>query len=389
MLETETVLARPTTTLNHRLQRRVERLLASADVRINGPRPWDLQVHNDDFYRRVLLYGTLGLGESYMDGWWDCEQLDAFVARVLRANLKQQVRSWMDVLDRLRTTAFNLQKKSRAFQVGEYHYDIGNDLYERMLDGRMTYSSGYWKNAATLDEAQEAKLDLVCRKLDLEEGMRVLDTGCGWGGAGQYAAERYGVEAVGITVSKEQARLARERCRGLPVEIRLQDYRDLRGERFDRIFSIGMIEHVGYKNYRTFMEVVHRCLPDDGLFLLHCIGSNRSSTKTDLWTRRYIFPNSMTPSARQLTDAVEGLFIPEDWQNFGPDYDPTLMAWHANFTRHWSELEGRRPQYDERFYRMWTYYLLSCAGAFRARSNQLWQLVLSPRGTTGRYDAPR
>lgn len=375
-----------TSFLQDRLRRRFERLLAEADVRVNGPRPWDMQVHNEGLWQRLLLNGSLGLGEAYMDSWWDCDQLDEFFYRVLRVRLQRKVRSWVDLLFTLRTTVFNLQKKSRAFQIGERHYDIGNDLYERMLDRRMTYSCGYWRGGAqTLDEAQEAKIDLVCRKLGLEEGMRVLDIGCGWGGAVQYAAERYGVEAVGITVSREQAELARERCKGLPVDIRLQDYRDL-DEPFDRIFSIGMFEHVGHKNYRTFMELVRRCLPDDGLFVLHTIGSNRSSTRTDPWTERYIFPNSMIPSAKQIAAASEGLFILEDWHSFGTDYDKTLMAWRENFDRHWDEIADR---YGERFYRMWTYYLCSSAGAFRSRNNQLWQIVFSPRGVEGGYVAPR
>jgi cyclopropane-fatty-acyl-phospholipid synthase len=374
-----------TTIARGSLRRRVEELLALAGVEIGGSRPWDIRVDDERLYARVIAQGTLGLGESYMDGWWDGDRLDEFFYRVLRAKLEDRIRPLADGVRALRAKAINLQRPSRAFEIGRCHYDIGNDLYRCMLDRRMTYSCGYWKDARSLDEAQEAKLDLVCRKLGLRPGMRVLDIGCGWGGAVQFAAERYGVEAVGITVSEEQVRLAREVCEGLPVEIRLQDYREL-SEEFDRIFSLGMFEHVGCRNYGSFMRIVRRCLKGDGLFLLQTIGGNRSVNTTDPWMARYIFPRSVLPSARRVAEACEGVFIIEDWHSFGTDYDKTLMEWYRNFERGWDALKER---YDERFRRMWTYYLLSCAGSFRARKIHLWQLVLSPGGVRGGYVAPR
>jgi len=363
----------------------VERLLSLADVRIDGDRPWDIQVHDEAFYARVLAEGALGLGESYMDGWWDCERLDELFRRVLLARLETKVRPRTELPSVIRARILNLQRRARAFRIGECHYDIGNELFRRMLDPLMIYSCGYWANASTLQEAQEAKLDLVCRKLGLRPGMRVLDIGCGWGGTAKYAAERYGVEVVGITVSEEQAKLAREMCRGLPVEIRLQDYREI-DESFDRVLSIGMFEHVGTKNYRTYMRVVRNCLKDEGLFLLHTIGGNRSVTRTNAWTDRYIFPDSVLPSAKQIAAAIEGPFVLEDWHNFGPDYDRTLMCWFRNFDGAWDDL---KDQYDERFYRMWKYYLLSSAGSFRSRTSQLWQVVLSPKGVAGGYSPVR
>jgi cyclopropane-fatty-acyl-phospholipid synthase len=367
------------------IRARAEELLALAGVTVDGAEPWDIRVRDRRLFARVLAQGSLGLGESYMDGWWDCPRLDEFFHRVLGAGLDAKVQPWHDALRVLRARLVNLQRPARAFEVGRRHYDIGNDLFARMLDRRMIYSCGYWKDAATLDEAQEAKLDLVCRKLALAPGMRVLDIGCGWGGTARFAAERYGVAVVGLTVSAEQARHAAERCAGLDVEIRLEDYRRVAGT-FDRVLSIGMFEHVGYKNYATFMRVVRDHLARDGLFLLHTIGGNRSLRKNDPWTERYIFPNSMLPSARQIAAAIEDAFVLEDWHGFGPDYDRTLMAWHANVERAWPELGDR---YDERFRRMWRYFLLSSAGGFRARSNQLWQLVLSPHGVAGGYRAPR
>lgn len=364
----------------------VRQLLRKADVHVNGDRPWDPQIYKKEFYRRVLVGGSLALGESYMDGWWDCEALDEFFFRILRADIPEKARtSWPLIWQGLKARLFNLQSKSRAYEVGEEHYDRGNDLFRCMLDERMVYSCAYWKEADSLDEAQEAKLDLICRKMKLEPGMRVVDIGCGWGGWAEYAARNYGVEVVGITISEEQVKEARRRTRDLPVGIRLQDYRTL-DETFDRVVSIGMFEHVGYKNYGTFMEVVRRCLPKDGLALLHTIGSLKSSKTGNPWMNKYIFPNGMLPSARQITDAAEGLLVMEDWHNFGPHYDRTLMAWYENFTGHWDELKNN---YSERFYRMWVYNLLINAGAFRARRSQLWQIVYSPNGLTGGYESVR
>lgn len=363
-------------------------LLARADVRLDGDRPWDLRVHDERLYQRVFRHGTLGLGEAYMDGWWECDALDRFFDRVQRAGLDHAARdNWPARWLALKARVVNLQRGRRAFEIGEHHYDIGNELYERMLDGRMNYSCGYWRRAKTLDDAQEHKLELVCRKLGLSRGMRLLDIGCGWGALLQYAAERYDVEAVGVTVSREQAALARERCKGLDVDVRLQDYRTLGGERFDRVASIGMFEHVGHKNHRAFMELAHRSLEDGGLLLLHTIGRNESRAGMDPWIARYIFPNSALPSVKQIAAAAEGLFVVEDWHNFGQDYDPTLMAWRDNVEAAWDELLAR---YDERFRRMWRYYLLSSAGSFRARKLQLWQVVLAKdRGVPGGYDAVR
>lgn len=363
----------------------MQSLLGDADVRIDGGRPWDLQLHDPHFATRVLAQGSLALGESYMDGWWDAESLDGFMFHLLDARIDQRAHSIAEIWDALRAQLLNLQKGRRTFEVGERHYDLGNDLYRAMLGKRLVYSCGYWREADNLDDAQQAKLDLICCKLGLRPGMRVLDIGCGWGEALNFAAERYGVSGVGVTISREQAAFAQQLCTDLPIEIRVQDYREL-DEPFDRILSVGMFEHVGVKNYRTYFEVALRCLPDDGLFLLHTIGGNHSVNHTDPWIGRYIFPNSMLPSAAQITDAIEELFVIEDWHNFGSDYDRTLQAWRANIESAWDSLPAR---YDERFRRMWRYYLASSMAAFRARRIQLWQLVLSPRGVKGGYIAPR
>lgn len=362
-------------------RRVITELLEMADVAINGLRPWDIAVHDERLFQCVMARGSLGVGESYMDGWWDCQQLDEMFFRVKRARTEQHLPSrgalWLALLAKLR----NPQSRRRAFAIGEHHYDIGDDLYARMLDRRMIYSCGYWRAAADLDQAQEHKLDLVCRKLGLERGMRVLDIGCGWGGAAQFAAERYGVSVTGITVSENQAAAGRERCRGLPVEILLQDYRTLEGK-FDRIFSLGMFEHVGVRNYRTYLNKVRELLAPDGLFLLHTIGSNVSETTADPWIDKYIFPNSMLPSMAQIAAAAERLWVIEDWHEFGGDYDRTLLCWSRNIESRWAEIADR---YDPRFRRMWHFYLMSSAAGFRARRNRLWQILMSPQGLVGGY----
>jgi len=352
-------------------------LLGEVGVEVNGTNPWDIQIHDRRFYERVFNEPHLALGEGYMDGWWDCEQIDAMIARILLGRLEQRVLgNWRVKLQVLRSRLVNLQSSARAYEVGERHYDLGNDLYCAMLDRRLNYTCAYWQDARSLDEAQEAKLELVCRKIGVQPGMRILELGCGWGSFAKYAAEKYGAQVLGVTVSKEQVALGMELCRGLPVELRLQDYRQVDGQ-YDAVISIGVMEHVGYRNYRTYMEVTDRCLKPGGVAFVHTIGSNVEVTSADPFSNKYIFPNGMLPSIPQLSRAMEGLFIIEDLHNIGPNYDPTLLAWCANFDRAWPELKQR---YGERFRRMWRYYLLSSAGAFRARAQQLWQFVMTRQG---------
>jgi cyclopropane-fatty-acyl-phospholipid synthase len=362
-------------------------ILALAGVEINGNNPWDVRVHNDEFYKRAITEGELGIGEAYMDGWWDAEKVDEFICKILKAQLDEKIQRKLSILFRLLSAKlFNLQSKRRAFIVGEKHYDLGNDLFQNMLDKRMNYSCAYWKDAKSLDEAQENKLELICRKIYLKPGMGVLDIGCGWSAFGKYAAEKYNVKVAGVTVSKEQVTLGRKLCQGFPVDIRLMDYRDI-NDKYDRIVSVGMIEHVGYKNYKTFFEIAHKCLNDDGLFLLHTIGTNTSEDILDLWSEKYIFPNGMLPSIVQLGKAIENIFVMEDWHNLGTDYDKTLMAWYINFDKNWDKIKSN---YSERFYRMWKYFLLSSAGSFRSRRrNQVWQIVLSKKGISGGYNSVR
>jgi cyclopropane-fatty-acyl-phospholipid synthase len=361
-----------------RSEKLLRELLDTAGIAINGSDPWDIQVHDNRFFERVLAESSLGLGESYLDSWWDCEAIDEMITRVLLARLDAKVLgNWKIKLHVLRSRIFNLQAPSKAYEVGQRHYDLGNELYTSMLDKRLNYTCGYWKHASTLDEAQEAKLDLVCRKIGLRPGMKVLELGCGWGSFAKYAAETCGAEVLGVTVSKEQVALGMQLCKGLPVELRLQDYREVQGK-FDAVISIGIMEHVGYKNYRTYMEVAKRCVKEDGIVFVHTIGGNESVTIGEAWSTRHIFPNGMLPSISQLGKSMENLMVMEDWHNFGPDYDKTLMCWHENFVNAWPKL---KKNYDDRFYRMWRYYLLTSAGSFRSRNQQLWQIVMTPLGS--------
>ncbi len=361
----------------------VREVFSAAGVQINGPNPWDITVHDNQFYSRVVAGGSMGLGETYMEKMWDCPAIDQFIYRLLTAKVDEESnRYWIrNAWVVIKAKMLNLQNRLRSQKVIEIHYNLGNDLYKKMLGPSMAYSCGYWKGANNLTEAQYNKYDLICRKLKLEPGMTLLDIGCGFGGLAQYAAKNYKVKVVGITLSENQAAYAKELCKGLPVEILVKDYRDYSGK-FDRIVSVDMFEHVGPKNYKEYMQVCDRCLKEGGLFLLHTIGGNRSTTVGDPWIGKYIFPGGVLPSIAQIGKASENLFVMEDWHNFGPDYDKTLMAWHANFIQNWPSLSH---DYSETFYRMWNYYLLSCAAVFRARDCQLWQVVFSKERLSPQY----
>ncbi|MDO8492217.1 MAG: cyclopropane fatty acyl phospholipid synthase [bacterium] len=364
---------------------KIQKELAKIGIVVNGTNSWDIQVHDERLYRRVILRGSIGLGEAYVDGWWDCQKLDEFFFRILRARLQNKFKApGQDFFHGL-VNIFNRQTIDRALEVGEKHYDLGNDLYKLMLDKRMVYTCGYWKDAKNLDEAQEAKMDLICRKLNLKAGDKVLDIGCGFGSFAKFASEKYDARVTGITISKEQLALGKEMCKGLPVDLKFLDYRNTEGM-YDHIVSIGMFEAVGHKNYREFMEIVGRHLKDDGIFLLHTIGEDFSSIDVDPWIEKYIFPNGILPTVSKVGSAIKDIFVVEDLHNFGQYYDLTLMVWCKNFENNWPKLKDK---YGESFHRMWKYYLLSCAGAFRAREMPLWQIVLTKGGKIGGYKSIR
>ncbi|MGH8535330.1 MAG: cyclopropane fatty acyl phospholipid synthase [Gammaproteobacteria bacterium] len=347
------------------------------DVRINGNRPHDIRVHHRRFYRRVLWNYSLGIGEGYMDGDWSCEDLEGMLTRCLQMVTTSQN---VSIVSGLQHTLFNMQTILKSRRSAERHYDIGNDLYEAMLDPYMQYSCGYWKDAATLEDAQLAKMDLICRKLRLERGIKVLDVGCGFGGLIKYMSDRYGVDVTGVTLSREQQRFGQEKF-GLD-SIFLHDYRELRKyprRSYNRVVSVGMLEHVGFKNYADFFASVRHVTKDDGIFLLHTIGGNVSVRRPDDWVDKYIFPNGMTPSLAQLGKAMERLWVMEDWHNFGPGYAKTLDAWNRHSKAY---LQGS-DRYPPRFQRMWEFYLVGSKVIFDLRASQLWQILLTPYGVKG------
>lgn len=359
-------------------KRIVEELLDDAGIKINGPNPWDIAVKDERFYARVLVNKSLGLGESYMDGWWDPGRLDEFIYRILLYRIDKKIRGGIRLLfPLLEGLLLNLQTRRRATKVIKKHYDLDNDLFLSFLDPYNQYSCAYYNGDCDLNHAQIRKMELICKKLGVRPGDHVLDIGFGWGGLAQYMAERYGCSVTGISISREQINYANAHYKNLPLTFLYSDYRDISGP-FDQIVSVGMFEHVGYKNYRDFMLSARSCLKDGGVFLLHTIGGNESEARADPWVIKHIFPNSSLPSIAQITRAAEGLFVMEDLHNLGPHYDKTLLAWNANFQDAWPRLKQR---FDQRFKRMWEYYLLSSAGAFRARYVSIWQIVLSTYGS--------
>ncbi len=366
----------------------IKALIKPTGIKLNGKNPWDITVHNEKFYDRVLAGGSLGLGEAYMDGWWDSADLEETVYRLLRARIDKQVRPTLKLArDYAGAYLRNRQSVHRSYKNAQAHYDIGNDLYVPMLGQTMAYSCAYWKHAKTLDDAQLAKYELICQKLTLKRGKRVLDIGCGWGGLAMHMAQKYKVEVVGITPATQQAAYIREHAKALGVKVVEQDYREFKTRtKFDRVVSVGMAEHIGTKNLPSYFAKVSEVMKDDGIFLLHTIGNNKSVRTTEPWIGKYIFPGSVLPSLAQLARVVEDSFVVEDVHNFGPDYEKTLLAWHKNFKKAWLTI---KDGYDERFKRMWEYYLLTCAAAFKARGIQLYQIVLTKQGETPHYEPVR
>lgn len=331
------------------------------------------------------------LGEAYMDGRWSTPRLDETMATLFSGPtlsgtellLSHRIARHARLLRYfLSARLANLQAGARSLQVAHRHYDLGNDLFEAMLDRSMTYTSGVWRGARNLEEAQRAKLELLCQKLQLKPGMTVLDIGCGWGNFAEYAAREHGVSVTGVTISREQAGYARKRCAELSVTILEQDYKTLSPSTtgtFDRVVSIEMIEAVGRKNLDTFFNIVHQSLKSEGIFALQAISAETvtrySSARLNeflLWILRYIFPNGYLPTLPELVTPARSSFVLEHLDNLGNSYEKTLLAWEQNISAQWSNLSDR---YDERFQRMWRFYLLTCAALFRIRMTNVYQIV--------------
>jgi len=362
--------------IKNRAKNWLNKKLAKAGITLDGKNPWDPKIHNSKLYSRVLTQGSLGLGEAYMQGWWDCEKVDELICKAMSSNIEEEIKSKSDFLKSWLLPKFiNLQSKKRSFQVGEQHYNVGNKLYKYMLDDTMSYSCGYWKDATTLYEAQIAKLDIICKKLQLKPNESVLEIGCGWGSFAVYASKNYNVKVDGVTISSEQKKYIDENFKDLPIDVKLMDYRNI-DKKYDKVVSIGMFEHVGEKNYKEYFKTAYKNMEDDGIFVLHTIGNDSPQKGTDPWINKYIFPNGQIPSLSQISKACEKYFVIEDVHNFGMDYDKTLMAWFENFDNSWDKI---KDNYSKEFYRMWSYYLKICAGAFRSRRLQLFQIVLRKR----------
>jgi len=383
----------------------VIKLLNDIDIRVidvnnanelKTKRDWDIVVNDPTYFNDITSKGTIGVGESYMDGKWDCDAIDILFDKILFNKLEQKIQ-FENIADKIKIVTsylFNQQMKEDPYKVEKVHYDIGNNIYINMLGNTMAYSCGYWTSptsptspitheAKSLDEAQNNKFDLICKKLQLQRNDHVLDIGSGFGGLAKYMVDNYGCKVTGINISKEQLKYSRELCAQYIKNGQIKfidcDYRATPliwpdNEKYDKIVSVGFCEHVGTNNYKVFCQKAYDCLKDGGLFLLHTIGGNVSVTSSDPWMDKYIFPNGILPSVSQLSSAAENLFVIEDWHNFGPYYDKTLMAWHKNYE---NAIKSGKIKNDNRFYRMWRYYLLVCAGCFRSRSIQLWQIVMS------------
>jgi len=376
------------------MKNRIEGILNEIGVTINGNKPYDLKINNKQFLTKMMLSASpsIDAGEAYMNGDWDCEQLEELFFRICKSEMDSELYSkFGSFFYTLKNSIINQQSPSKSHEVAKKHYNLGNRFYELMLGKSMAYTCSYWKNAHSLDEAQFDKYDLICKKLYLKPGEKVLELGCGWGGLAKYMAEKYGCEVVAIDIGEQPSSYAKKLCKDLPVTVHQCDYRSThiynpQNKPFDKIVSVGVLEHVGYKNYTPFLNIANSFIKPDGIFLLHSIGGNVSLNYCDPWINKYIFPNGMLPSIKQLGEALEHKFIVEDLQNFGAYYDKTLMAWRSNLNNNWDEL---KPSYDERFRRMMNYYLASCAGGFRARSMQLWQYVLTPKGMLNGYSSYR
>jgi cyclopropane-fatty-acyl-phospholipid synthase len=344
-----------------------------------------LIVHDHRFYRRIIKEASLGLGESYMEGWWDAkgEDIVSILGVVLLNNLPQKLPKSVQLLlsvlkhGRVRTAGRSKSRSNIA-----RHYDVGNDFYELFLDeDYMGYTCGLQLNVQdTSEDLQRQKFDLVCRKLGLKRGETLVDLGCGFGGMLRHAAKHYGISGVGCTLSTGQAEWASRKIReeGLQDRIRveLMDYRDMSGQ-FDKVVSIGMAEHVWSNGYGTLFGKAASLIPVGGIGLVHTIGSTDAPDDFyDPWMNRYIFPGARLPRLAELCSAADGAGLTVGHaENLRPHYAETLRLWRAKFAANRGTIRALGPQYDDSFLRMWDYYLQAADSTFRYGTCQLYQVL--------------
>lgn len=320
---------------------------------------------------------SIALGEAYMDGDLDIKEnlydaLDHFLGQMGKFSTDEHT------LKKLLHTS--VSKKNQKKEVVT-HYDIGNDFYRLWLDETMSYSCAYFKSSSdSLYEAQKNKVEHILQKLYLEEGMTLLDIGCGWGFLLIEAAKKYKIRGTGITLSREQYKAFKQKIQEESLEnyltVELADYRDLpkMGKQFDRVVSIGMVEHVGRENYQLFNDCINKVLKDGGLYLLHYISALKEYPG-DAWIKKYIFPGGVIPSLREmLYCAAEDNFHTIDVENLRLHYNRTLLCWEKNFKDHINEV---RKMFDERFVRMWDLYLSACAATFHNGIIDVHQILFS------------
>lgn len=354
----------------------ISNLLEKMDIQVGGNRAWDIQIHSPDFARRVMTMGGLGLGDSYIEGDWDANSVDSFINHILRARLDKEIKSFGMSISSLKSRFHSLAKGQKPWKFQDVLRNLPNEFFEAILGTNMSFTSGYWAaGAKTLEEAQQARRDMTCKKLNLKQGMRLLDAGSGWGGFSAFAAEHYGVECVCISSFKGQHEWASQHYAHLPIEFVQNESLMLDGM-FDCIVSIDRFEHLPQKNYRVYLEMGDRILEEDGLLLLQSTGKNERRLNGKHWFDTHILQNNSLPTIAQIAGATNGLFVMEDMHNFGSDYDKTLMAWYQNFEAAWPALQ-KQYKFDEKLYRTWKYYLLSSAGAYRANDLQQWQCIFS------------
>lgn len=370
----------------------VEEILLKADVKIVNhkdlARSYDIIIHNDKA-RDDFISGSLGFMESYMKGYWSCRDLEKLFQKLEEANLHQlslyTIPQLISIgLNRLRVKIKGFTQKDGQL-VGLQHYDLPRKLYETMLGSSMIYSCAYFKNVNSLHDAQRAKMELICQKIKLSPGMTVLDIGCGWGTLAYFLVVNYNVKVVAITISKEQIKYCQETFQHPNLTYKLEDYRNMNDQIFDRIVSVGMFEHVTSINYETYFKVCEKILKPKGLFLLHTITGDKSHQpgEGNPFIMKYIFPNSQLPSLSQITQFTSYKFVIEDVQNFGLYYAKTLKKWRNNFDDYL-----QKNTLDNSFIRMWKAYLIMSQIGFEKNRIFLHQLVLS-KDQTEVYEAVR